>query len=76
MHEGRLGVRVEADLLRQFDLACRVERRSRSDGIRDAMAAYVQRVAESQANGNDAPAEAYFEGTGASVNAVTKEAIG
>jgi hypothetical protein len=48
-------VRVSPALLRQFDLACRVVRRSRSSGIRDAMAAYVRGVAESCAiNENDA----------------------
>jgi integrase len=41
MNDVHLGVRVSPALLRQFDLACRVERRSRSAGIRDAMAAYV-----------------------------------
>jgi hypothetical protein len=48
-------VRVSPALLRYFDLACRVERRSRSGGIRKAMAAYVRDVAESCAiNENDA----------------------
>jgi Ribbon-helix-helix protein, copG family len=55
MNDQRLGVRVEADLLKSFDLACGLDRRSRSAGIRVAMAQYVARIVEGKADNGGRP---------------------
>jgi metal-responsive CopG/Arc/MetJ family transcriptional regulator len=69
--------RIPDELAERFEVARRLDHRSRSEALRVAMNTYIEKIAGLHAmNENDVPAEAATPRNRDAVDAATKEVVG